>query len=218
MLSRVFTVNRGQLDEAIALVEVVEPPPPPGVLLPGAPGIDVSHWQGVIDWQAVAADGQQFAYLKATDPEFGAGKIDGKFEANRLGCRTAGVLWGAYHFFRPLYGALSQAEDFLRALAGDWGDLRPALDVEYGLPTEAQMRIWLERVESATGKRPIIYTRASFWNEIGNPPLGDYGLWVASYRENHPILPAGWQDYLIWQYTDRGSVAGIVPVDQNRWG
>ena len=194
-------------------------------------GIDVSHNNGAIDWKAVARAGIRFAYAKATE---GANTVDHAFAANRAGMKDAGILRGAYHFFRPDRKPETQAERFLRTLGqlGE-GDLPPALDLEETSAkcdrwrnVEAARRVplaveWLERVEKALGRAPVVYTRRSFVQDVlGNPgPLVRYPLWVAHYTcAGAPAMPPGWPAWAIWQHTDCGRIEGVsAPLDMNRF-
>ena len=90
-------------------------------------GIDVSHYQGTIDWSKVAGAGKTFAFIKASDGTVGA---DPTFAYNWSRARQAGLRRGAYHFFRPITDALQQAQHFLRQLGDDHGELPPVLDFE----------------------------------------------------------------------------------------
>ena len=181
-------------------------------------GIDVSRWQGVIDWNAVAGDEVGFAFIKATE---GGDFTDPRFADNWAAAKQAGVVRGAYHFYRPQTSATKQAEHFLRTVPLAAGDLPPVLDVEVtdGASPDSiarGVRTWLAAVERATGRRPIIYTRASFWTPSVGAALSEYPLWVAHYRVAEPKLPAGWGNWAFWQHTDEGRTAGIAGnVDQN---
>ena len=100
----------------------------------GIPGIDVSHYQGVVDWAAVAASGEQFAFAKATE---GVSVADLYFHDNWAGIKSAGLLRGAYHFFHPDQNAPTQAQSFLAKLTAANGspllapgDLPATLDLE----------------------------------------------------------------------------------------
>ena len=175
------------------------------------PGIDVSHWQGTIDWSAVAADGVEFAFVKATE---GGDYTDPRFAANWAGARQAGVVRGAYHFYRPQTDAMAQAAHFLGTVTLASGDLPPVLDVEVtdGRSADAVaagVRTWLQEVERVTGRRPIIYTRASFWTAQMGSGFGGYPLWVAHYGVASPSIPAGWSGWTFWQHSDAGRVDGI---------
>lgn len=195
-----------------------ELPTGPGTAGGPLPGIDVSHWQGTVDWNTVSAEGIEFAFIKATE---GGDYTDPRFAANWAGARRAGVVRGAYHFFRPQTDAMAQAAHFLRTVQLAPGDLPPVLDVEVtdGRSADvvaAGVRTWLREVERATGRRPVIYTRASFWTAQMGAQLGDYPLWVAHYGAAEPNIPSGWSGWTFWQHSDAGRVAGISgDVDLN---
>ena len=174
-------------------------------------GIDVSHYQGEIDWDAVARQKVFFVYIKATQ---GDQKFDDYFAKNWVGAAQAGeagskIHRGAYHFMTANDSPESQAENFLATVGGlGSDDLPPCIDVEWNLtkengsyvldekgrpldawasysPDEVVRRIslWLKLVEAGTGKKPIIYTNAEWWSErIGrDKSLASYALWVADY-------------------------------------
>jgi lysozyme len=183
----------------------------PGLAGGPLPGIDVSHWQGTIDWGAARADGVEFAFIKATE---GGDYTDPRFAANWAGARQAGVVRGAYHFFRPQTDAMAQAAHFLRTVTLAPGDLPPVLDVEVtdGRAADAiaaGVRTWLAEVERVTGRRPILYTRASFWTAQMGGGFNAYPLWVAHYGVSSPSIPAGWSGWTFWQHSDAGRVSGI---------
>ena len=195
---------------------------------PTVDGIDVSHWQGNINWRAVKADGIEFAFMKATQ---GTNFIDSEFENNWIEAKEAGVLRGAYHFFCPNIDGSDQADHLLSVMGAlEPGDLPPVLDVEWvpdsicppccssGVScTDMARRIrdWADRIISVTGRTPIIYTARSFWeNEVCNSPdLNDVILWVANWGVTCPDIPSAWSDWVFWQTSDSGSVGGIDPVD-----
>jgi len=176
-------------------------------------GIDVSHYQGHVDWQAVSAAGCAFAFAKATE---GTGVTDPYFAANWAGMKAAGLARGAYHFFRPAEDAKQQAAHFLSTVQLAPGDLPPVLDVETndGVANSAivsGVQLWLEAVEPVAGVTPIIYTAASFWNAHLNDQFGAYPLWIAHYT-NAPApspLPAGWADWAFWQYSQSLHIGGV---------
>lgn len=181
-------------------------------------GIDVSHWQGTVDWTRVAGSGVAFAFIKATE---GGDYTDPAFAANWAGAARAGVARGAYHFYRPQTDAAAQAQHFLRTVQPRAGDLPPVLDVEVtdgrsAAQIAAGVRTWLETVERATGRRPIVYTRASFWSGQMGGGFGAYPLWVAHYGAAEPNIPGDWDRWTFWQHSDGGRVAGISgDVDLN---
>jgi lysozyme len=178
-------------------------------------GIDVSHFQGEVDWQAVAGAGVRFAFIKATE---GLADIDPCFRQNWQASRAAGLLRGAYHFLHPNLDARQQAAHFLSVVNLDDDALPPALDVEVTDNVDpASLRgcvvTWLETVEGALGCKPVVYTDPSFWRANVGADLGAYPLWLACYADQ-PDLPPGWQRWTFWQHADSGTVAGIAgPVD-----
>jgi lysozyme len=180
---------------------------------PRLKGIDVSHYQGHVDWQAVKAAGCAFAFAKATE---GTGVTDPYFAANWAGMQAAGLARGAYHFFRPAEDAKQQAAHFLSTVQLAPGDLPPVLDVETndGVPNSAiveGVQLWLEAVEPVTGVTPVIYTAASFWDAHLNDQFGSYPLWIAHYTaaSSPAPLPAGWADWTFWQYSQSLAIAGV---------
>ena len=177
-------------------------------------GIDISHWQGTIDWGAIP-DKYKFAFMKATE---GTGFIDDKFSLNWF--ESKGILRGAYHFWRYSASGTAQAEHFFDIVSdtGDLGDLPPVVDLEdtrapKGGDIVLRMRQMLQRTEELFGKKPIIYTARWWWNPwtLNNEEFGDYDLWIAHYRPAwlKPYLPAGWDDWQIWQHSSSGRVAGV---------
>ncbi|MEM6795680.1 MAG: GH25 family lysozyme [Acidobacteriota bacterium] len=188
-----------------------------------AQGIDVSHFQHEIDWQAVAASGRfSFAIVKATE---GVDSLDERFQANWRGAQRAGLIRGAYHFFEPKDDAMEQVDFFLKTTgdAFEPGTLPPILDVEIGRGVDPKAIVegvaaWLEAVEKATGRTPILYTGWRFWNSLGTQAFGRYPLWLAEYgtAEADLTLPAGWSEWTLWQRSERGRVSGIEKaVDLN---
>jgi GH25 family lysozyme M1 (1,4-beta-N-acetylmuramidase) len=196
------------------------------------PGIDVSYWDAGIDWPKVRATGQRFVVAKATE---GITYKDPTFDDNWFGAKSAGLLRGAYHFFRCNVDAKKQADYFIDYVktVKDNGELPPVLDLETNDGASKDKivvgaKIWLDRVEAAFGKKPIIYSGQYFLQDYlvvagGGPPAWakDYPLWLAQYPYQYvegmkPTLPRGWFSYTIWQYSDKGKVNGInASVDMN---
>jgi len=177
----------------------------------GVRGIDVSHYQGTINWGSVAQAGTAFAFIKATQ---GVSEVDPQFHTNWGGAQAAGLLRGAYHFFQPGADPHQQAEWFLSVVETLPGDLPPVLDVEAsGDPSEilSGVQIWLDAVEQATGKAPILYTNPSFWRGLGAAGygFGRYDLWIAEYGVTTPKVPEGWSAWTFWQFSESGSVSGV---------
>jgi GH25 family lysozyme M1 (1,4-beta-N-acetylmuramidase) len=200
-------------------------------------GIDVSHWQGTINWTKVAAAGKKFAIIKATDGQVQAdGKlyIDPMYATNHAEAKAAGLWTGAYHFARPSTNAgdaVAEADHFASVMKLGAGDLIPALDLEdNGGMSIAALQTWVTRfvdeVYAKIGMRPMIYTSPSFWkNKMGDTrKLADAGyktLWIAHWGVAAPTVPAqnwGGHGWTFWQYTSDGSVSGITGrVDLDRF-
>lgn len=208
--------------------------------MPNLEGIDVSHHQGVIDWDAVQGSGARFAYMKALE---GRTAADSKFGFSWTTAKAVGIARGAYHFLRPESDPFLQADRFIEivgALAA--GDLPPAIDVEEApsqgsdawltVPKADRARWvarWIQRVEAHYGVKPVIYTRTSFWDTVfggavsaEGTDFAEYGLWIARYNTTVGNLPKPWKDagvdWTIWQYTDKGTVPGISGhADRNRY-
>lgn len=176
-----------------------------------AAGIDVSHFQGTVNWPEVAGSGIVFAFAKATD---GITYADPDFAVNWPAMQSAGLLRGAYHFYEPADDPASQAQNFLSTVSLAPGDLPPALDVEtLGGVSSTELwsgvAAWLQAVQTATGRQPLLYVAPGFWNE--NSPdlaLTSYPLWLADYA-SQPTLPNGWSTWHFWQHSETGSVPGV---------
>jgi lysozyme len=174
-------------------------------------GIDVSHYQGHVTWEAVKGAGCAFAFAKATE---GAGVTDPFFATNWAGMKAAGLMRGAYHFYRAEQDAAQQAAHFLSVVQTQPGDLPPVLDIETGDGVTGGalvggVQTWLDAVEPAAGVTPIIYTNASFWNAQFNDQFGRYPLWIAHYGPSPSPLPRGWTDWTFWQYSQSLHINGV---------
>lgn len=180
-------------------------------------GLDVSRWQGQVDWGAVQRSGRTFAFAKATE---GATLIDGTFAANRAAMGQAGlVLRGFYHFARPDRNtAAAEAAHFLRTV----GPLGPGevavLDLEVApeLPGIGDWAAeWLARVQQATGRVPLLYSYQSYLYEIPTSRLSQYPLWVAAWGDDNGAVPSAqpktdrWSRWMFWQYTSKARVPGV---------
>ncbi|MER5743318.1 GH25 family lysozyme [Streptomyces sp. NPDC002225] len=193
-------------------------------------GVDVSSWQGGINWGSVRGAGIEFAWMKATE---GTTYKDPTFSANYLGAYNAGVIRGAYHFARPdVSGGAAQA-DFFASNGGAWSrdnlTLPGVLDIEgscYG-KTAAAMQTWIldfyNRYKARTGRDVVIYTSPSWWNSCTGGWSGMSArspLWVAHWTTaSNPSIPAGFPYWTVWQYSSTGSVSGVSGnVDRDRFG
>ena len=195
-------------------------------------GLDVSHWQGTIDWAQVAAAGKRFVYMKASESTT---YVDATYTRNRSGAEANGLVVGAYHFARPDTtpgDAVVEADHFIATAKWTSGDLQPVLDLEAdgGLSStalQAWVRTFLDHIYAETGVRGVIYVSPSFWSgRMGNSTWfaanGYQVLWVAHWTTgSSPTVPAGnWgsRGWTFWQYTSSGTVAGISGrVDLDRY-
>lgn len=180
-------------------------------------GIDVSHYQNVIDWDTVAAQDIAFAFVKATE---GLNYADSFFCKNWGEMKRVGIIRGAYHFYRPTLSAKTQAENFLSNTDIEFGDLPPVLDVEVmdgvsKIELIKGIRDWLYFVELRHQVKPILYTNAKFYNRYLSGYFDEYPLWIARYHRREPRLVND-KPWDFWQYGNKGKLPGITgEVDFN---
>ncbi len=195
----------------------------------GPAGIDVSHYQGTINWSSVKAAGIQFAYIKATE---GTTYKDPTFNANYLNAYNAKVIRGAYHFAQPGSSSGASQATYFAANGGAWSadnlTLPGMLDLEggcYGL-SAASMQSWIldfyNTYKAKTGRDVLIYTSPSWWNSCTGGWSGMSArspLFVADWTTAaDPTIPGGFPYATLWQYTDSGSVSGISgAVDRDKF-
>ncbi|WP_332680622.1 glycoside hydrolase family 25 protein [Bosea sp. (in: a-proteobacteria)] len=187
-------------------------------------GIDVSRWQGEIDWARVKDAGTRFAFIKATE---GGDHLDPSFRKNWEGAKKAGVPRGAYHFVWWCRPAKDQVRWFKRHIPKDRDALPPVLDVEWNghsescgkkIPREkalAKIRVMLKGLEEHTGKKPIIYTDITFHEDVLEGEFNGHPYWLRSTAAplRHRYERKQWE---FWQFTTTGRVPGITgDVDRN---
>lgn len=210
-------------------------------------GLDVSHWQGNIDWKAVKEHNNiKFAYLKATE---GRTYNDPSFIFNAKEARSAGIPVGAYHFARPdnnptKENAIEEAKFFIATLERgfghrNYGDIYPVLDLE--VPSACkdaklntlQVLEWANSFKNFFNKQIesglMIYTGSYFIQEHNNfnyltsgNPLADMPLWIAMYpnargKKNYPQNVGNWKRWTVWQYTNSGKINGIAGKVDLNW-
>ncbi|MBQ6595777.1 MAG: glycoside hydrolase family 25 [Clostridia bacterium] len=173
-------------------------------------GVDVSHYQGTIDWETLQEQGIRFAYIKATE---GSSYVDGMFGRNWENIARTDLRYGAYHFFSFGSSGQTQAENFCGTVRAAEGMLPPAVDVEpYGKYRSAEdlrnaqdeLSAWLETVEARMGVRPIIYTTEDFYRECVSDSFPEHDIWIRSvYRS--PSKDIAWT---FWQYSNRFQLKG----------
>jgi lysozyme len=167
-------------------------------------GIDVSHWEGPIDWQQ-ASRSIGFAYFKCTD---GMVWVDPEYDHNRIGSYQAGLARAPYHYFQPGEDPTAQAVHFIHVAGKNCPryivDVEEDADADENLP--GNLLAFLLRCEQLTGIKPAIYTSSGYWKEFSKPVPGwtkSYELLVAHYTADHvPTLPIGWEQWRIWQFSE----------------
>lgn len=198
---------------------------PPELQAPGAritrlPGMDVSSYQGNIDWGQVGAGQIRFSITRASH----GSDADTKYATYRTGAANEGIAFGAYHYAVPkgtATAAVKQADFFLANATPTSGDILPVMDIEETSgKSPARLQDWvaafLNRVRHKTGVTPMIYTSPSFWTSA----MGDtarfarrgYPLWIANWGVSRPTVPANdWagNGWTFWQWTDCRAVNGI---------
>ena len=174
-------------------------------------GIDVSHYQGSINWDQVV-DGTpiSYVYLKATE---GASLVDDTYERNLNEARRVGLSVGSYHFYRPNVDWKKQFDNMTSVVKMDEQDLVPIIDIEHRGSVSsdafiADLRAFVEKVTEYYGRKPLLYTYHNFYNRYLQGEFKDYHFMIARYRSDSPTLNDG-KDYIMWQYTSTGSVPGI---------
>ncbi|MFT9848530.1 GH25 family lysozyme [Aneurinibacillus sp. REN35] len=178
-------------------------------------GIDVSHWNGVVDWKKVAADGVKFVFLKASE---GTSYVDKTFKTNAARANAAGIHVGAYHYakFDSVAEAKAEVQHFLRTVSGVKITYPLVLDLEENKKKASKVVLtdaavaFLDAIEKA-GYFAMIYAGKSFLEtQLDEKRLNPYAKWIARYNS---FLGRGAD---IWQYTDKGKVNGISGnVDMN---
>lgn len=180
-------------------------------------GIDVSYYQGKIDWEKVKSmeeDGVKlsFAFIKATE---GVVIVDPYFQRNWREAPKAGLKVGAYHFFRPQKSGLWQANLFLQTVNFERGDLPPVVDIESldgtsPLEMRKELNSFIIQIEKRTKVKPIIYSGLKFYKNYLKGYYNNYPFWLAHYHQ--PQLKLGDKEWQFWQHSDRARINGINHV------
>ena len=178
-------------------------------------GIDVSHYQGSIDWEKVANETNiKFVYIKATE---GSSHQDTTYVRNTQQARCAGLAVGSYHYFHPNVPVATQYKNFMSLVDLSTQDLIPVIDIEEkGRKPSKQICDSLDKFSSMVlaqwGTRPIIYTHQRFYNYLLQRSFDDHILWIARYGAYKFKPTPSLEDErqcTIWQYSNRGIVEGI---------
>lgn len=176
-------------------------------------GIDISEFQGKIDWTLVDTIENRFpigfVFIRATA---GNDKVDTRFKSNWLGAKKRKLIRGAYHYYRPNENSLEQAKLFIKTVKLYKGDLPPVLDIEK-LPKDQSidslkvgLKRWLKTVELHYGVKPIIYTGEQYYDDFLKAEFSDYLFWIANYNFYREEIQ---EDWLFWQFTEKATVSGI---------
>ena len=245
--NHVHAQPRGRLAIAAAVLAIAAAvvSPAPAAAAPKAVGIDVSRFQGTIDWAQVRASGVSFAFVQASrgsgldctvaatscgpDPYFAANRAAAAANGIRIGPYARAFAGGA-NLAAARADAAAEADVFLAQVGAlNPGELIPVLDVETPFADlnpkrlTAWVRTWLKRVRKRLGRRPMIYTNASSWGATGNTlefARARFPLWVAEWGVSKPSVPAEYwagRGWTVWQWTSSGRVAGISGrVDMNK--
>ena len=205
-------------------------------------GVDVYAGDGTVDWTTLAASGRQFAFIKATQGDY---DVQSTLAADWAGAGSAGILRSPYHFFDATVDGSAQAAAFLAAIGSAGygsGDLPPLLDIEcptssvasqtdpsceydgssgwVASATLAQRALdWLDAVQQATGRVPIIYSYPDWFADAGftDATLASYPLFIASYT-TCPAVPSPWTTATFWQYSATANVPGVgTSADADRF-
>lgn len=183
-------------------------------------GIDVSHYQGKINWKKVEFVNDkypiEFVFVRATQ---GNDDNDSQFENNWLECKRNNIIRGAYHYYRPNENSLEQAENFIKTVKLSKGDLPPVLDIEK-LPKEQSienlkigLKRFLNKIEEHYEVRPIIYSSQRYYEDFLKDEFSEYTFWIANYNFIDAEVN---NEYLIWQFTEQAKIKGIQEkVDVN---
>lgn len=171
-------------------------------------GVDLSYYQGNVDWAALVEQGVNFAFLKATE---GVDHCDTQFSQNWQDAQSAALYVGAYHFYRFEDSGREQAENFIQTVPATENTLPPVIDVEWyeSLETEPDketvrenLQEMLEILEAHYGVKPILYAAPNTYRSYVRQFAGEYPIWISNYYYE-PYF-----DWTFWQYTDSGTLEG----------
>lgn len=176
-------------------------------------GIDVSEFQGKVDWDEVEILDEkypvQFVFIRATA---GNDRVDRQFKKNWEGAKENKIIRGAYHYYRPNENSIEQADLFIKTVKLQKGDLPPVLDIEK-LPKNQPLdslkkglKRWLAKVEKHYQVRPIIYSGERYYSDFLKEEFSEYLFWIANYNFYREKIE---DDWLFWQFTEKASLPGI---------
>ena len=176
-------------------------------------GVDVSHYQGTVDWNKIQQSGISFAFIKATE---GSGSVDEQFKNNWQNAAETDLCIGAYHFFSFDSPVEDQAALFCETVGNLAGKLPPVIDVEYygdkeknppdKTKTVAELQSMLDTLEKEYQVKPILYTTYKFYGKYLQDNFDSYPLWIRNiyYKPGFDLK----RDWLFWQYSDTSIMDG----------
>ncbi|MCF0244812.1 MAG: glycosyl hydrolase family 25 [Bacteroidaceae bacterium] len=183
-------------------------------------GIDISHYQGGVFWQAIGDNSKMaYVYIKCTE---GGDNQDPQYLNNIALARSYGLKVGSYHFYRPKTDQQVQVRNFLAQCRPEQQDLLPMIDIEtaggYGADRFCDSLFkFIALVEEAIQQKPLLYTYKNFYETYLMGKIDGYPLMIACYTDEPPVL-ADEKDYAMWQYTAKGHINGIRGhVDKSRF-
>lgn len=176
-------------------------------------GVDVSYYQGEIDWQVLAEENIDFAFIKATE---GSSHVDTKFEENWEQSGKTKLKRGAYHFFSFESSGVAQGEHFISVVPKEAGMLSPVVDIEfygdrfYNKPdveeTRRELQSLLDTLEAYYGVKPVIYATESSYSTYIRGAFDEYPLWIRNvYFSPNMGMPGKWT---FWQYDSEAVLQG----------
>jgi lysozyme len=176
-------------------------------------GIDVSQYQGTIDWENLEAIEEQFeikfVVVRATA---GSKKVDRNFKKNWKNLSSTVYIQGAYHYYRPDENSTDQAKNFIKNVKLRKGHLPPILDIEKMPKGQSMDKLkeglqnWLTIVEKQFGVKPIIYTGEKYFEDFLQEDFPNYKFWIANYN---PWKEKIEDEYLMWQFTEKAQLHGV---------
>lgn len=178
-------------------------------------GIDISHYQGDIQWDSVQflplEKEISFVIIRAS---IGKDEEDTHFLENWVQAKQKGFIRGAYHYYRPDENSIEQANNFIRTVRLEQGDLPPILDIEKEASVQSMAKLkkglkkWLKKVEKYYGLRPIIYAPDVYYRDfLNDTAFNNYKFWIANY--NKVSKPKHHNEWTFWQFTQGGRIKGI---------
>ncbi len=209
---------------SVSIISACANSPPPSIQVTadkhyGLVGIDISKYQGTVNFKSVRAAGVRYIFVRATE---GNTYQDPDFKSNFASARANGLAVSAYHFYETNDAPDTQLENYTSLVSLHPGDLPPVIDIEK-LHNQDQsdltenLKTFLSGLESHYKVKPIIYSGRNFSNAYLTE-FGDYPLWLAEYGVDIPRLPTGWNDWTFWQWSQSSTIKGIDgTVDADRF-